>query len=148
MRIIIQRVSHCSVVVDGSPTGKCDLGLLLLIGIAPQDDERVLAWMANKVLRMRIFRDSEGKMNRSVSDVSGGIVAVSQFTLLGDVRKGHRPSFIGAAPPEVAEPAYLRFCTLLEEGLGRPVGRGVFGAHMEVHLCNDGPVTIVLDSQN
>jgi D-tyrosyl-tRNA(Tyr) deacylase len=145
MRAVVQRVSRAEVRVDGRPTGRIGGGLLVLVGVAAGDGEEDARGLADKVAALRIFEDADGKMNRSVSDEAGGVLVVSQFTLLGDVRKGNRPSFTGAAPPEAAEALYRRFCELLRER-GLPVETGVFRAHMEVELVNDGPVTILLDS--
>jgi len=146
MRVVIQRVSEASVTVDGRITGQIGSGLLVLAGFAPTDDTRALDWVARKLVQMRIFGDKEGKMNRSVQDVGGQLLVVSQFTLLADTRKGNRPSYIGAAPPAIAIPLYEQFVQMLEELLGQPVATGEFGADMKVRLLNDGPVTIVLDS--
>lgn len=146
MRVVLQRVSHASVTVDGSVVGEVEHGLLLLVGIAPTDTEADARWLANKCAGLRIFADANGKMNRSVVDTGGGILAVSQFTLYGDCRKGRRPSFVGAARPEHAEPLYERFCTLLGDAGCGPIAKGRFGADMKVDLRNDGPVTLVLDS--
>ena len=147
MRIVIQRVSEASVTVAGRVTGQIGPGLLVLAGFAPTDNTSTLDWIARKLVQMRIFSDKEGKMNRSVQDVGGQVLVVSQFTLLADARKGNRPSYIGAAPPPVAIPLYEEFVHLLEKLLGQPVATGEFGADMQVRLLNDGPVTIVLDSQ-
>lgn len=145
MRVVLQRVSHASVTVDGRVTGEIGQGLLVLLGVGPEDGEEQLAWMVRKVAGLRIFEDEDGRMNRSVKDVGGSVLVVSQFTLYGDVRKGRRPSFTGAAHPDVAEPLYEQFCARMEaEGL--PVGRGVFGAHMDVALTNDGPVTLIVET--
>lgn len=146
MRTVIQRVQHASVTVDGRITGQIGPGLLVLAGFAPDDTPATLDWMARKLVQLRIFSDDEGKMNRSVQDVSGQILVVSQFTLLADARKGNRPSYIGAAPPPIAVPLYEQFVQRLEQLLGYPVPTGEFGADMQVALLNDGPVTIVLDS--
>ncbi|TGE10380.1 D-aminoacyl-tRNA deacylase [Hymenobacter fodinae] len=146
MRTVIQRVRHASVTVDGRVTGNIGQGLLVLAGFAPTDDTRHLDWMARKLVQLRIFSDEEGKMNRSVQDVGGQVLVVSQFTLLADARKGNRPSYIGAAPPSVAIPLYEQFVGMLEQLLGQAVPTGEFGADMQVELLNDGPVTIVLDS--
>jgi D-tyrosyl-tRNA(Tyr) deacylase len=146
MRAVVQRVSSASVTVEGERVGEIDRGLLVLLGVAPTDGPAQVAWLAGKVVHLRIFPDDEGKMNRSVVDVGGGVLVVSQFTLYGDVRKGKRPSFVGAAAPDLAEPLYERFCdAVAAEGVGR-VGRGRFGAHMDVALVNDGPVTLILDT--
>lgn len=146
MRLVIQRVRHASVVVEGATTGQIGPGLLVLAACAPTDTEAALAWMARKLVAMRIFSDENGQLNRSVRDVEGQVLVVSQFTLLADARKGNRPSYSAAAPPAVAEPLYERFVALVAQELGQPVPTGIFGADMQVSLLNDGPVTIVLDS--
>jgi D-tyrosyl-tRNA(Tyr) deacylase len=146
MRLVIQRVREASVTVESTITGQIGLGLLVLVGCVPTDDETALAWMARKLVNLRIFNDDQGQMNRSVRDVGGQVLVVSQFTLLADARKGNRPSYAGAAPPAVAEPLYERFVALVAQELGQPVPTGIFGADMQVRLLNDGPVTIVLDS--
>jgi D-tyrosyl-tRNA(Tyr) deacylase len=146
MRLVIQRVREASVTVEGTITGQIGPGLLVLVGCAPTDDEAALAWLVRKLVNLRIFNDENGQMNRSVRDVGGEILAVSQFTLLADARKGNRPSYVGAAPPAVAKPLYERFVALLAQELGQAVPTGIFGADMQVRLLNDGPVTIVLDS--
>ncbi len=148
MRVLIQRVAFASVVVDETVTGAIDGGLLLLVGITHHDDEAVADRMADKIVKLRIFSDDAGLMNRSVLDVNGGILAVSQFTLYADARKGNRPSYTGAARPEHASPAFDRFVGKLATRLGRPVATGIFGADMKVTLVNDGPVTIWLDSES
>ena len=146
MRLVIQRVSHAAVVVDGHTTGAIGSGLLVLAGFAPTDAAAQLAQLARKLVQLRIFADAAGQMNRSVLDVGGEVLVVSQFTLLADTRKGNRPSYAGAAPPAVAEPLYRHFVALVAGLLGCPVPTGVFGADMQVRLLNDGPVTIILDS--
>ncbi|HYQ80701.1 MAG TPA: D-aminoacyl-tRNA deacylase [Anaeromyxobacteraceae bacterium] len=146
MRAVVQRVSRAAVRVDGAVTGAVERGLLVLLGVATGDGEGQARWMADKVAQLRIFEDPSGKMNLSVEDVRGGVLVVSQFTLLGDARKGNRPSFVAAAPPEAADALYQRVCALLRER-GLPVAQGVFRAHMEVELLNDGPVTILLDTE-
>ena len=146
MRVVLQRVSQASVTVEGRITGQIGAGLLVLAGFAPDDDPKSLDWIARKLVQLRIFSDEEGKMNRSVQDIGGQVLVVSQFTLLADARKGNRPSYIGAAPPPVAIPLYKQFVRMLEQLLGQPVPTGEFGADMKVDLLNDGPVTIVLDS--
>lgn len=144
MRIVLQRVSRARVTVEGRVTGEIGRGLLLLAGFTDGDSEDALAWMADKVVDLRIFPDDEGKMNRSVQEAGGGLLVVSQFTLYGDTRKGRRPSFIDAARPEIAIPLYERFVALLR-ATGLPVGTGEFGAMMDVELVNDGPVTLILE---
>jgi D-tyrosyl-tRNA(Tyr) deacylase len=146
MRAVVQRVSRGAVRVDGAATGEVGRGLVVLLGVAAGDGDEDARWMADKVAQLRIFEDAEGKMNRSVEDVGGGVLVVSQFTLLGDARKGNRPSFVEAAPPEAANALYEKVCGRLRER-GLPVGTGVFRAHMDVELVNDGPVTILLDSR-
>lgn len=146
MRAVVQRVSRAAVRVHSQTVGEIGRGLVVLLGIAAEDTPEAATCMAEKVATLRVFPDSEGKMNLSVCDVQGGVLAVSQFTLFGDARKGRRPSFIQAAPPEVAEPLYKSFLAALR-GYGLPVASGVFRAMMEVELVNDGPVTILLDSE-
>jgi D-tyrosyl-tRNA(Tyr) deacylase len=147
MRVLLQRVSQASVAVDGRVTGQIGQGLLLLVGIRDGDTTEQLDWMARKVVQLRVFNDTHNKMNLSVQDVGGGILAVSQFTLYADAEKGNRPSYIRAARPEVAQPLYERFCDMLAASIGKPVQRGVFGAHMDVALTNAGPVTIMLERE-
>jgi len=146
VRVVLQRVSTARVTVGERTTGEIDQGLLLLVGFRPGDDEETLAWMAEKVLGLRIFGDDEGKMNCSLEEVGGSLLVVSQFTLYGDTRKGRRPSFIEAAAPAVAIPLYQRFLAILRDRLspGR-VQEGEFGAMMSVELVNDGPVTLILE---
>ena len=132
--------------VEGRITGEISVGLLVLLGVAPDDTETQCQWMAKKLSNLRIFSDDEGKMNRSLLDCAGGALVVSQFTLYGDTRKGRRPSFIGAAHPDVANPMYERFCQVLREHGVKRVEQGVFGAHMDVRLLNDGPVTLIVDT--
>src|SRR2546430_1793450 len=144
MRAVCQRVSEARVRVDGAVKGEIERGLLVLLGIARGDESADAARLAGKVARLRIFGDARGRFDRSLLDVNGAALVVSQFTLIADPRKGNRPSFTDAAPPEEAEPLYDRFCTSLRaEGI--PVETGVFGAIMAIELVNDGPVTIVLD---
>lgn len=147
MRVVIQRVSRAEVRIAGQVRGRIGQGLVVLAGFAPPDTEATLVWMAEKLLSLRLFPDEAGKMNRGLEEVGGGILIVSQFTLYGDVQKGRRPSFIAAAPPEVAIPLYERFVALVTEragALGVTVATGEFGAMMEVELVNDGPVTLLL----
>jgi D-tyrosyl-tRNA(Tyr) deacylase len=148
MRAVLQRVSRAEVRVDGRVTGSIGVGFLVLAGFAPTDTDATLAWMADKILGLRVFGDAEGKMNLALADVRGAVLVVSQFTLYGDVQKGRRPSFVDAAPPDIATPLYERFVALLRErgaGSGTKVETGEFGAMMEVELVNDGPVTLVLE---
>ncbi|HSB19388.1 MAG TPA: D-aminoacyl-tRNA deacylase [Anaeromyxobacteraceae bacterium] len=145
MRAVVQRVSRAAVRVEGRTAGEIGPGLLVLLGVAAGDGEPEARWMADKLGALRIFEDREGKMNLSVADARGGLLVVSQFTLLADTRKGNRPSFVDAAPPEPASALYEKVCALLREK-GLPVAQGVFRAHMEVDLVNDGPVTVLLDS--
>lgn len=148
MRIVVQRVSRASVTVDGSVVGSIDHGLLALIGITHEDTSEQASWMVEKLLALRVFADDDGKMNRSVVDVGGGLLLVSQFTLYGDLRKGTRPSFIKAAPGAIAEPLFQEFVTMCRSRAPETVRveTGVFGAMMDVELVNDGPVTIILES--
>lgn len=144
MRAIVQRVSGASVTVDGEVRSHCGRGLLVLVGIAAGDGEQEADRIARKIARLRVFEDEQGRLDRSLLDVGGEALVVSQFTLVADTAKGMRPSFSRAAAAEVAEPLYERVCDVLEDA-GVRVARGVFGARMEVALVNDGPVTIVLD---
>lgn len=144
VRVLLQRVSEASVTVHDGVVGTIGRGVLLLVGIGPEDGEEQLSWMAQKCAALRIFPDEEGKMNRSVAEVDGEALVVSQFTLYGDVRKGHRPSFVKAAPPQAAASAVDRFVELLAQRL-RKVETGRFGAAMQVRLVNDGPVTLWLE---
>ena len=148
MRIVIQRVAHAAVTVNGETISKIDTGLLILLGIEPRDGEEDVQWLCKKAANLRIFNDENGVMNRSVVDAGGRIIVVSQFTLHASTKKGNRPSYIRAAKPEVAVPLYERFVSVLEELTENNVGTGVFGADMKVSLLNDGPVTIVIDSKN
>ena len=146
MRILLQRVTHASVVVDGATTGSIDRGYLLLVGVGKDDTHETTSKFAKKVVNLRLFPNDAGKFDKSLLDIGGGALVVSQFTLFGDARKGHRPSFIDAAPPELASPLCDAFAEALkEQGVGR-VEAGRFGADMKVTLCNDGPVTLWLDS--
>ena len=145
MKAVVQRTTRASVSIDGNTVGRIDRGLLVLLGIEPDDGEADIEYMVKKCSGLRIFEDENGKMNLSVQDVGGSILLVSQFTLLGDARKGNRPSFTGAAVPEKAIPIYERVIFELAKRL--PVQTGVFGADMQVELVNDGPVTILLDSK-
>jgi D-tyrosyl-tRNA(Tyr) deacylase len=146
VRAVIQRVSESNVVVDGRVVGKIGRGLLVLVGVARDDDERDAEYIAGKIAGLRCFADEDSKFNRSVEDVGGSILVISQFTLLGDCRKGRRPSFTDAAAPDLAVPLYESVVRRLRE-MGFTVETGEFGAHMDVTLVNDGPVTLMLDSK-
>ena len=146
MRIVVQRVSDASVKVEGKSAGEIGGGLLVLVGIEDSDEEKDAEWLASKILNLRIFSDEDGKMNRSVLDVNGEILCISQFTLLADYRKGNRPSFIRAARPDKAVPLFEFFKSELSKSSVK-VESGIFGADMKVSLLNDGPVTIVMDSK-
>jgi D-tyrosyl-tRNA(Tyr) deacylase len=148
MRAVIQRVSAASVTVDGEIAGKIGPGLLVLAGFEAEDGDPDLDWMAGKIVRMRVFADEAGIMNRSVLDCGGDILAVSQFTLYASVRKGNRPSWSRAARGDVSQPLFERFVAKLSAELGKPVPTGVFGADMRVSLVNDGPVTLAIDSRD
>lgn len=147
MRIVIQRVSKASVTVEGKIVSSINTGMLVLIGIEDLDTEVDIDWLANKMLNLRIFDDENGVMNRSIREVNGEIIVVSQFTLHASTKKGNRPSYIRASRPEFAIPMYEKFIQRTEELLGRKVGTGIFGAMMDVGLVNNGPVTIIIDSK-
>lgn len=148
MRAILQRVASASVTIAGETVAAIGPGLLVLLGVEDGDDPDDIAWLAPKITRMRIFPDEAGLMNLALTDTGGDVIVVSQFTLHASTKKGNRPSFIRAARPEISEPLYLNFCQALEQELARSVGRGRFGADMQVALVNDGPVTIVIDTRN
>ena len=148
MRAILQRVSSASVAIAGETVAAIGPGLLVLLGIEDGDSPEDIAWLAPKIARMRIFPDPAGLMNLALTDTGGDAIVVSQFTLHASTRKGNRPSFIRAARPEISEPLYRSFCEALEQELAKPVGRGRFGADMQVALVNDGPVTIAIDTKN
>jgi D-tyrosyl-tRNA(Tyr) deacylase len=145
MRAVLQRVSRAQVSIGGQVVGAIERGLLVLLGVAPSDTPEQARWLADKIVGLRIFADDEGKMNRSVEDVTGSVLVVSQFTLFADCRKGRRPSFIGAAGPEIAIPLYEAFVESLR-ALGVHTETGQFGADMQVELVNDGPVTLIVDA--
>lgn len=147
MRAVVQRVSSARVTVATEVTGEIGAGLLILLGVGQSDTEADAEWLAEKICALRIFEDAEGRMNRSVIDVAGGLLVVSQFTLFASTRKGTRPSFNDAAKPDVAIPLYEAFNRFATAALGRPVATGRFAAMMDVALVNDGPVTIVIDSK-
>jgi len=144
MRAVVQRVLSAQVRVKGEIVGRIGKGLLILLGVAPSDTEAEVAWMAEKCAGLRIFEDDEGKMNRSLEEVGGAALVISQFTLFGDCRKGKRPSFVGAAPPEMANALYEKFVEVLNN-CGIPTQSGIFAARMEVELTNYGPVTLIID---
>ncbi|MCI0463207.1 MAG: D-aminoacyl-tRNA deacylase [Gemmataceae bacterium] len=147
MRAVVQRVREARVRVGEEVTGEIGRGLLVLLGVAHSDTPEQAQWLAEKILSLRIFPDDEGKMNRDVTETGGGVLVVSQFTLYGDCRKGRRPSFIDAAPPEIAVPLYERFVESVK-ALGVPTATGRFGAMMAVELVNDGPVTLIVESKS
>ena len=147
MRVVLQRVKNASVSVDGAVVGEIGPGLVLLVGFQDGDAEEQLSWMADKLLSLRVFPDEDGKMNLGLTDTGGDVLVVSQFTLYGDTRKGRRPSFVGAAHPDIAIPLYERFVEVLRAGAPGAVETGEFGAHMDVALVNDGPVTLVLERE-
>lgn len=147
MRIVLQRVTQASVSIDGRTHSAIGPGLMALVGVEHGDTAGDADWLAAKTASLRIFDDAEGVMNLSVTQVGGDVLAVSQFTLTASTRKGNRPSYIRAAGHETAVPLYERYCERVSEALGRPVGRGVFGADMQVSLVNDGPVTVIIDSR-
>jgi len=146
MRVVVQRVLHSEVIVDGDSVGKIENGLMLLIGIEENDERQDVDWLVKKILDLRIFSDAEGKLNLCIKDVKGEILCISQFTLIADYKKGNRPSFIKAAKPDVAIPLFEYFKSEISKS-GLKIESGVFGADMKVSLINDGPVTIVMDSK-
>lgn len=148
MRAVIQRTQRASVTIDGVCKSKIGKGLLVLIGVEEQDNEEDIAWLTKKIVNLRIFDDENGVMNKSVKDVEGEILAISQFTLFASTKKGNRPSYLRAGKREITVPLYNKFCQTLEQELGKPIGTGEFGAYMEVELINDGPVTICIDTKN
>ncbi len=148
MRTVVQRVRHASVTIDEQCVASIGQGMLLLVGFEDADEPNDLEWTAQKVANLRIFDDADGVMNRSVKDVDGELLVVSQFTLYASVKKGNRPSYIRAAKPDVAIPLYESFCETMSLQAGREVKTGIFGADMKVSLLNDGPVTIVIDTKN
>jgi D-aminoacyl-tRNA deacylase len=148
MRTVIQRVSHARVTVEGKITGAIKNGLLVFLGIEDADNEEDISWLSGKIVNLRIFNDEEGVMNRSVLDIGGDVLLISQFTLHASTKKGNRPSYIRASKPETAIPLYEEMIRQLEKDLGKQPQCGIFGADMKVELLNDGPVTIVMDSKN
>ena len=148
MRIVIQRVSHASVTINQQVKSSIGMGFLILLGIGKGDTEEDINWLVKKVIALRIFDDEMGVINRSIMDVNGEILVVSQFTLMASYKKGNRPSWINAAPHELSIPLYNRFCDALSNAMGKPVSTGEFGADMKVELLNNGPVTICMDTKN
>jgi D-tyrosyl-tRNA(Tyr) deacylase len=148
MKAVIQRVSEASVTVDGKIISSINTGLLVLLGITDDDSSEDITWLSNKIVNLRIFNDADGVMNKSVIDVNGDIIVVSQFTLMASTKKGNRPSYIKASKPKVAIPIYNQFISCLEKDFNKKVGTGIFGADMKVALLNDGPVTILIDTKN
>lgn len=148
MRVVIQRVSRASVTIDGKIKDSIGKGYMILIGIESADNEEDITWLSRKIVNLRVFDDENGVMNRSILDVGGDILLISQFTLQAMTAKGNRPSYIKAAPHEISIPLYEAFIQQLEKDLGKKIGTGIFGADMKVELVNDGPVTIYMDSKN
>ncbi|WP_417786091.1 D-aminoacyl-tRNA deacylase [Tenacibaculum sp.] len=148
MKIVIQRVSKASVTIEGERVAEIQNGLLILLGIVNEDTQEDIKWLSNKITNLRVFNDDEGVMNKSIKDIDGEIITVSQFTLHASTKKGNRPSYIKAAKPDIAIPLYEKFVQQLEVDLGKKVQTGQFGADMKVELLNDGPVTIIIDSKD
>lgn len=148
MRVVVQRVSQSNVKVSGEVIGEIKEGLMVLVSFIDEDNDIDLEWMTKKIVNLRIFNDDEGKMNRSVQDVGGDILLISQFTLHGSTKKGNRPSFIKAAKPDFANVMYMKFIKILEKSLGKGIQTGEFGGDMKVSLINDGPTTIIIDSKS
>ena len=148
MKTVIQRVTQASVTIGGQVKSSIGTGLLILLGIGKNDTEEDINWLVKKVIGLRIFDDEMGVMNRSIMDINGEILVVSQFTLMASYKKGNRPSWIHAAPHEISIPLYNHFCDALSKAMGKPIGTGEFGADMKVELLNDGPVTICMDTKN
>ena len=148
MRVLIQRVKRASVTIENKLISLIDNGLLVFVGICDEDNVEDIAWLTKKIANIRLFDDENGVMNRSVMEIDGEILAVSQFTLMASTKKGNRPSYIKAAKPDISVPLYEQFCNEMEITVNKPIKRGVFGADMKVELLNDGPVTIFIDSKN
>lgn len=148
MRLVIQRVTHASVTIEGKVKSAIGPGLLILVGVESADTAEDVDWLVRKVAALRIFDDEQGVMNRSVQDINGEALVVSQFTLFASTKKGNRPSWLKAAPHNISVPLYEAFCQRLSQAMGKPVGTGEFGAEMKVELLNDGPVTILMDTKN
>ncbi len=148
MKAVIQRVSQASVTIHNKVKATIEEGFLILLGITQDDTQEDIDWLTHKIIGLRIFNDNEGAMNRSVTDINGDILVISQFTLYADTKKGNRPSFMSAAKPDIAIPLYENFLNTLSRKLQKPVYSGIFGADMKVSLLNDGPVTIIIDTKN
>lgn len=148
MKVVLQRVSQASVTIDNQTVAKIEQGLLVLVGIVEEDTQEDINWLVNKIMNCRIFSDENGVMNKSVKDIDGDVIVVSQFTLHASTKKGNRPSYIKAAKPDVAIPLYESFIKICEADLQKPIQTGQFGADMKVALVNDGPVTILIDTKN
>lgn len=148
MRAVVQRVSEASVTIEGALKSEIKEGLLVLLGVGVDDAQEDIQWLVNKIAQLRIFPGETGTIDKSVQDINGGVLVISQFTLFASTKKGNRPSFLNSAKPEIAKPLYKQFIKSLEEKLNKKVGAGVFGADMKVGLINDGPVTISIDTKN
>jgi D-tyrosyl-tRNA(Tyr) deacylase len=148
MKAVVQRVSKASVLINGTINSQISEGILILLGISDNDTSEDILWLSNKIANLRIFNDENEVMNKSLIDISGDVIVVSQFTLMASTKKGNRPSYIKAAKPEIAIPLYEKFIAQIEADMNKKVGSGVFGADMKVELTNDGPVTIIIDSKN
>ena len=148
MKAVVQRVSEASVLINGTINCQISEGILIFLGISDNDTNEDILWLSNKIANLRIFNDENEVMNKSLIDINGDVIVVSQFTLMASTKKGNRPSYINAAKPEIAIPLYKKFITQIEADLNKKVGTGVFGADMKVQLTNDGPVTIIIDSKN
>ena len=148
MRVVVQRVSHSSLKIEGKEYSKIDKGLLVLLGVENEDLQEDIDWLVSKITKLRIFSDEEGLMNLSIQDIKGELMVVSQFTLYASTKKGNRPSYIRSAKPDFSKPMYVDFISTIEKALERKVTTGVFGADMKINFENDGPVTIILDSKN
>lgn len=148
MRVVIQRVTEASVTINGKIKSAIQHGFMILLGIEESDNQEDIEWLCKKITALRVFDDEQGVMNKSIMDINGEILLVSQFTLMASTKKGNRPSYIKAAKPEISIPLYEDFCKTLTASLGKPIGTGEFGADMKVSLINDGPVTICMDTKN
>lgn len=148
MRVVIQRVTHASVTIDGVCKSAIKEGFMILLGIEESDADEDIEWLCKKIVSLRVFDDEQGVMNKSILDINGEILTISQFTLFASTKKGNRPSYIKAAKPSISIPLYQAFCKELEASLGKPIGTGEFGADMKVELLNNGPVTICIDTKN